>query len=97
VHRIEAIMSVRSVLDMVIIGLGILLRPAVAEACGCAGTMNSAAAFRRAHVVFAGTVASVQGPRLSSQVNADGSVTGGVVPGPRAATFVVDDKSSGDK
>ena len=82
-------MSRRSVLGIVVVGLGILLQPAVAEACGCAGTMTSAEAFRRADVVFVGTVASVQGPRISSQVNADGSVAGGVVPGPRAAIFDV--------
>jgi hypothetical protein len=82
-------MKVRVVLGILVGAIGIMFRPALAEACGCAGPVPLSQAFRRADVVFVGTVAGVPGPRTTSQLNADGSVTGGIASAPGAVTFDV--------
>ena len=59
-----------------------LLAPSGVEACSCAGSVSSLTAFKRADLVFVGTVVRSVAVESSSRVNADGSITvsGGTVP-----------------
>ena len=82
-------MRVQLAFAVVLIGVAALVQPSLAEACGCGGTASSATAFKRAEVVFVGTVARLEGPKPWSRVNADGSVSGGLGVEPLVATFEV--------
>ena len=80
---------VRVVLGVVIVGFAALVRPSSAEACGCGGTVSSSTAFNGADLVFVGSVARLDGPKPTSRVNADGSISAGLGTEPPVATIEV--------
>jgi len=80
---------VRVFFAAVIIGLIGLVQPSRAEACGCLGTVSSAAAFEAADFVFVGVVARVDTSGPWHRANPDGSISGGTGLGPPIASLAV--------
>lgn len=82
-------MATQNVIGATLLTLGLLLLPAPAAACGCAGTPTTPAAVRASDLVFLGTVAAVEYSPTPFHTNPDGSVTGPAAGPSTTARFTV--------